>query len=606
MNPAQTFVQRADFFAFSENECFQSAASSLQTDHMDLNPEKRIAGVLAPIFALRGAHDLGIGDTEALKELIDWSAGFGIKLVQLLPINETGPDNSPYNAISSVALDPATLAVTPETVRDLTPEDYAEVVAGYDLAALREGAVNYVQVKTLKQQLLEKAFNRFATHILAKARSRSKPFHLFCIRQAAWLDGYSLFRALVERHGHVKWDNWPEEHRSAAAARQWLETAPYKTRVEFERRMKFFSYVQWLAFAQWKAVRDYADARGVALMGDVPFGVSYFSADVFGTPGLFDLEWSGGAPPEKMFKSDPFTEKWGQNWGIPLYNWTAMKADNFAWWRQRVSSVREVFHLFRIDHVLGCYRIYAFPWRPEHNAEFLPLDAAQAAELTGGRLPRFQPNDDLTPENAAANCAHGEDFLRVLIAEAGAFCLVGEDLGMVPDYVRPSLTKLDIAGFKIPQWETTVKDGDTLMPGENYPRLSVATYATHDHAPLKTHWNELLAAVNAPDWETRQHAWHEMQKLAAFAKMGPMYSPPAYTDAIREALLGALFSSNAWLAIVMITDFLASEQRFNVPGAIADSNWSARLEESIAEWADDGWIYERMESVRAMIAASGR
>jgi len=605
MDGSAGFVQLAAFLGkLLKIHHFQTARGSLQEARMDLTPEKRIAGVLAPIFAIRGTQDLGIGDTAALKELVDWSAQFGIKLVQLLPVNETGPDNSPYNAISSVALDPATLAISPRTVRDLSQEDYEEVLGSMDLETLRAGSVKYPQVKALKQQLLEKAFTRFATHILAKARSRSKPFHTFCTRHKAWLDDYSLFRALVELHGHVQWDQWPEEHRTIAAARLWLEAAPYKTRVDMERRMKFFAYVQWIAFDQWKAVREYANKRGVALMGDVPFGVSYYSADVYGKPENFDLTWSGGAPPEKVFKSDPFTEKWGQNWGIPLYNWVAMKADNFAWWRQRVRSVREFFNLFRIDHVLGCYRIYAFPWRPEHNLEFLPLDGIQAAEKTGGRLPKFQPNDDLTPENAEINQINGEALLKVLIEEAGTFRLVGEDLGMVPDYVRPSLAKLEIAGFKIPQWEAE-KDG-TLIPGHEYPALSVATYATHDHPPLLTHWNQLLDAMKQPDWAARQAAWDEMKKLAGFAGLPPFYSPPAYTDAIREGLLKGLFETPSWLAIVMITDFLASEQRFNVPGAIADSNWSARLEETVAELSEDPWVYERMEKMREIIAASGR
>ncbi|MGC3991122.1 MAG: 4-alpha-glucanotransferase [Chthoniobacteraceae bacterium] len=144
------------------------------------------------------------------------------------------------------------------------------------------------------------------------------------------------------------------------------------------------------------------------------------------------------------------------------------------------------------------------------------------------------------------------------------------------------------------------------MPAREYPALSVATYATHDHAPLLTHWNQLLAAMNQPDWSARQAAWDEMKKLAGFAGLPPFYSPPAYTDAIREGLLKGLFETPSWLAIVMITDFLASEQRFNVPGAIADSNWSARLEETVAELNEDPWVYEHMEKMRAIIAASGR
>src|SRR5947199_5697208 len=118
-------------------------------------------------------------------------------------------------------------------------------------------------------------------------------------------------------------------------------------------------------------MKSYAEAHGVALMGDIPFGVSYYSADVFARPDEFMLEWSGGAPPEPYFKDDAFTQKWGQNWGIPLYRWDQMRADNFAWWRQRVRGLRHLFHVFRIDHVLGFYRIHSFPWRPEENIRFL-------------------------------------------------------------------------------------------------------------------------------------------------------------------------------------------------------------------------------------------
>src|SRR5246500_2306015 len=129
---------------------------------MNLSPEKKIAGVLAPLFALRGENDLGIGDVGALRELIDWVAGIGFKLVQLLPINETGSDNSPYNAISAMAIDPATLHLKPNCPQDLTPQGFDASLSGVDLSNLRLGRVNYRQVKELKLRLLEKAFAHFS------------------------------------------------------------------------------------------------------------------------------------------------------------------------------------------------------------------------------------------------------------------------------------------------------------------------------------------------------------------------------------------------------------------------------------------------------------
>ncbi len=140
-----------------------------------------------------------------------------------------------------------------------------------------------------------------------------------------------------------------------------------------------------------------------------------------------------------------------------------MRANNFQWWRERVRGTRRIFHLFRIDHVQGFYRVYAFPWRPERNKEFLPLDQHQMLERTGGRAPHFVPRDDDTPEHREANKREGEEYLRVIMDEAGAARVAGEDLGVVPDYVRPSLQSLGIAGFKIPQWE--MRDG-MIIPGE--------------------------------------------------------------------------------------------------------------------------------------------
>src|SRR2546429_681992 len=129
---------------------------------MNLSPEKKIAGVLVPVFALRAEHDLGVGDIGALREFIDWAAEIGFKLVQLLPINEIGTDNSPYNAISAMAIEPTTLHLAPNSPQDLTREDFDAVVADVDLARLRRGGVKYRQIKKLKRRLLEKAFANFS------------------------------------------------------------------------------------------------------------------------------------------------------------------------------------------------------------------------------------------------------------------------------------------------------------------------------------------------------------------------------------------------------------------------------------------------------------
>ena len=277
-----------------------------------------------------------------------------------------------------------------------------------------------------------------------------------------------------------------------------------------------------------------------------------------------------------------------------------MRANNFQWWRERVRATRRIFHLFRIDHVQGFYRVYAFPWRPEKNKEFLPLDQHQMLERTGCQAPHFVPRDDNTPENREANKREGEEYLRVIMDEAGAARVAGEDLGVVPDYVRPSLQSLGIAGFKIPQWET--RDG-MIIPGEMYERGSVATYATHDHEPIRTLWEE---ALELPGSETGQQARATLEKIALFAGLNSKIDQLDYENDFYPAVMGALFSCNSWIAVVMITDLLARKYRFNVPGTKANLNWTRRIQRSIAKLRSSRKERNRMQLIRELLDKTKR
>jgi 4-alpha-glucanotransferase len=565
---------------------------------MNLSPEKKIAGLLVPLFALRGENDLGIGDTAALREFIDWIADIGFKLVQLLPINETGADNSPYNAVSAIAIEPTTLHLTPNSPQDLTREDFDAALCDIDLPNLRRGAVKYRHVKDLKRRLLERAFAHFCAYAGKEWQSE---FRAFCEKESSWLRDYAFFRVLMEQNnGSAAWDRWQSQHQTIERARNWLHDLPQDEQAALTRREELFCYVQWLAHQQWRAVKSYAEERGVALMGDIPFGVSYYSADVFARPDEFVLDWFGGAPPEPYFMEDAFTQKWGQNWGIPLYRWDAMRANNFQWWRERVRAVRRVFHFVRIDHVQGFYRIYAFPWRPRSNKEFLPLNQHQMLERTGGRAPHFVPRDDDTPENREANKREGEEYLRVVVEEAGDARVVGEDLGVVPDYVRPNLRSLGIAGFKIPQWEA---HNGMIIPGERYERLSVATYATHDHEPLRALWEEALENQASAE---REQARATLEKIAQFAGVNSKPDGLDFEKDFCPAIMEALFRSNSWIAIVMITDLLARTYRFNVPGTKANLNWTRRMQRSVAQLRSSAKEQRRMRLIRELLEKTGR
>jgi len=563
---------------------------------VNLSPENKIAGILTPLFALRSEKGLGIGDVATLREFIVWARETGFGVVQLLPINEAGRDNSPYNAISAMAIEPMTLHLAPGSPAELMHETFESVTANENLTTLRRGPVKYERVRRLKRELLEHAFKNFQLNATA---DRQTAFEQFCERESSWLKPYSFFRVLMELNSESEtWDEWKREHRDPQAARSWLAEQSTEMRARFSAREKFFSYVQWIADEQWRELRKFAEEHGVALMGDVPFGISYYSADVFIERNIFHLDWSGGAPPEPYFKDDQFTIKWGQNWGIPVYNWPAMRAQDFAWWRQRVRGVRRIFHIFRIDHVLGFYRIYAFPWRPKRNAEFLPLTHAQMLEKTAGRSPHFAPRDDETAENCEANRREGEEYLRMVLAESGATRVVGEDLGTVPRYVRPSLQSLGIAGFKIPQWEFW--DGQ-MTPGNEFERLSVTTYATHDHKPIRELWHEMFDEESP----TREQAREDLLKIAQFAGIA-LQEGLEYERDVYPAIMSALFNSNSWIAIVMITDLLARKDRFNVPGTAATTNWTRRLPKTISQMRESRSVRRRMRLIRELLEKSGR
>jgi 4-alpha-glucanotransferase len=570
---------------------------------MTLSPTQSLAGILEPVFAIRTEEDLGIGDTEGVRQMIDWCARHRLNILQTLPINEISDDNSPYNALSSLAIEPATIAISPSTVPDLSAGAFAELAPPKLLAELREGPVNYLKVKALKRKLLETAFEGFYQQHFSLETERTRQFRSFLTENEDWLSDYALFRVLIEEYGGLAaWDRWAPEHRLPGSARAWLLSLPEKRRDELKRRQLFFMYVQWLAFGQWQALKAYGTAKKVNLMGDIPFGVGRYSADVWANRAIFDLDWSGGAPPEKVFKVDPFTEKWGQNWGIPNYRWDELRRRNFDWWRTRVGNIQKVFHLYRIDHVLGFFRIYSFPWTPERNPEFLPLTEAQAAAKTGGRLPGFKQFPDDTPEHKAANQAQGEEILHVVLEGSGETTVVAEDLGVVPVYVPPTLQKLSIPGFRIPMFFRE-RDGRYSDP-KKYPRLSLAQPTTHDHPPLAAAWAECWRDINAgKDVETNRR---ELCHVMEFAGLKGGEPPDEFSDELHEGFTRAVLQSSSWLAVFQITDVFGMTARFNTPGSVAPTNWTYRLPHTVRELDEDPVLLQQTEMFSRLAQESGR
>ncbi|SPE54191.1 4-alpha-glucanotransferase [Verrucomicrobia bacterium] len=570
---------------------------------MKLSPTQSLAGVLEPVFAIRTEEDLGIGDTQGVRQMIDWCHRHRLNILQTLPINEISDDNSPYNALSSLAIDPLTIDLSPARLPDLSKEKFTKLATQKLLSELRPGAVKYPAVKALKRKLLEAAFSHFLETQFNRETQRALEFRGFLLENADWLSDYALFRVLMEENGDTPaWERWLPEHREPRTARTWLVSLPERRRNDLMRRQLFFMYVQWLAFSQWQALKAYGTAQHVYLMGDIPFGVGRYSADVWANRAIFDLAWSGGAPPEKVFKVDEFTEKWGQNWGIPNYRWDELKRRDFDWWRTRVGNIQKVFHFYRIDHVLGFFRIYSFPWMPERNAEFLHLTWDQAAAKNGGRTPGFRLLPDDTAEHKASNQAQGEEILRVLLEASGDTTIVAEDLGVVPDYVPPTLQKLGIPGFRIP---TLFRDYDgSYSDPKKYPRLSLAQPATHDHPPLAAAWAECWQNIDAG--KNVEGNRRELRLMMDFAGLNGVEPPREFTEQIHGAFSRAVLFSRSWLAVFQITDIFAITPRFNTPGSVSPTNWTYRLAQTVAELDEEALLLSRTERFARLARESGR
>ncbi len=564
---------------------------------------------MIPAFSPRREGDLGIGDTLALREWIDWAAERQVGFIQLLPINENGTEESPYSGISSAALDPIYLACDVGEIPGLRSVDIAKA-RDQLMSAQTSSLVNYPAVRAVKRNLLELAWAKFEN----APQSMIEEFAHFRQTEEEWLGDYGLFRFLMEFHGEkLTWDQWPASCQTPVSAREFVAGLRQKDAEQVDYRIGYFAFVQWLCFRQWLALRAHADARGVKLMGDVPIGISWHSSDVFFAREEFRLGWCGGSPPEGMGQDDPFFQQWGQNWGIPLYRWDHMQSNGFTWWQKRIKRLTRIFQIYRLDHILGFYRIYAFPWRPERNHEFIGLSREQAASINNGLLPDWSLRPDDTVENKAANRDDGDIRLRAILSASDGAEVIAEDLGWVPDYVRPHLLDLGITGFRIPHWDCNENGHPT--PGNAFPENSFATYSTHDHDPVNGIWNGCLRVIQQHQENPNEHtAWavgganNTLRILSEFAGIPiPHQAPwPPFTEGVRLRLIKALFASNSRYACLMITELFGLNDRINHPGTSGGQNWRFRLPWTLTEICGDPTLEANCRKLATIISITRR
>jgi 4-alpha-glucanotransferase len=563
-----------------------------------VDPNSRLAALLVPVFAMRRHGDHGIGDTAAMKEAITFCAAHQFAVLQILPIHETVGDHSPYNPISSRALSPALLTLSEEAVPGLTAAILAEKAPESWLSQLRAGTVKHGAVLALKLECLFAAWQFFFRE--GEAHALWPEFVAFEEQNASWLPAHTLFRVLIEEnHGNTHWHDWRPEHWTPVTAETWV--AAHSERDRLEDRRRGFAFIQWVAWRQWSEVKAFADQHGVKLLGEMSFGVSKSSSDVWANPDLFDVNWSMGTRPVVYFDTNKDSERLGQNWGLPPYRWENHRSRGFVWLRGRIESERQFFHLCRLDHLRGYFRAYMFPWPGgAKHSEFAKLTDAEILEQTGGLSPRFLPGPDEEPTTAAMNDLQGREIISVMQEAAGDMGLYAEIMGAMPDYMRKAIDDLGVANLTFPLLERN--EERVLLSVDSYRPLSLVSYANHDHAPLAAQYSRLvkMSADNAGSAEAKDLA--ELLKFAGWQGDAPV----ELSAELLADLQRSLFATPCVLAGLMSSDLLGIPQRFNLPGTFGSDTWNERLEHSWAEYEVHTVYGPRIKKAEDLIVESGR
>ncbi len=357
---------------------YHAAAGCLLHDGFARLPHDtwRGAGVAIPVFSLRSEQSWGVGEFADLPKLADWAQSVGLKLLQLLPVNDTSAtgtksDSYPYAAISAFALHPMYLHLP-----SVAGKKHAALLKPFAKEAKKLNslpAVDYEAVMQLKWTAIKTLFEAQKTQFLD-----DKAFKAYFQTQAHWLKPYAAFCCLRDQFGTTDFNQWPEYQAYQADQIEQLSAPGSK----YFDGVALHYFVQWQLHLQLCQAVEHAHAKGLALKGDIPIGIYRYSCDAWTAPERYFMDQQAGAPP------DDFAEK-GQNWGFPTYNWAQMKADDFAWWRSRFQQMSLYFDAFRIDHILGFFRIWSIPAQAVEGilGHFVPAIPVSEQELRQAGIP---------------------------------------------------------------------------------------------------------------------------------------------------------------------------------------------------------------------------
>ena len=565
------------------------------------------AGVAVPVFSLNSKENFGIGEFLDLKKLADWCSKVGLKMIQILPINDTRTDDSwdnsyPYKAISTKALHPIYLNLEKMgTLKNINDIEYfnqqKEILKAKDF-------VDYPEVMKVKDEYFKKIFTQTWDEV-----KEQEDYKIFFNENKEWLVPYASFCS----------------QRDYKSTRLQVESQSRRVAESQSLMSGFYYFLQYHLDKQLREAVDYLHEKGVALKGDIPIGIGRDSVEAWTNPELFNLDSQAGAPP------DAFATE-GQNWGFPTYNWEAMAKDNYKWWRERLTQMSRYFDAYRIDHILGFFRIWEIPIEYSqgtmgHFSPALPLELgirnvelgidetkfsdSQILRFSDSQINalflrdkndsnKFHPRINLHLTQAyneledyqkdAINKIYDDFFyhrneelwkaeaLKKLpkIIEASDMLVCGEDLGMVPACVPEVMQQLNILSLEVQRMPK--KYGETFVNPKENPYLSVDTTSTHDTSTIRGWWEE--------NGELTNRFYREM--------LGHHEGAPYFAEpwVCKEIIKQHLDSSSIWV-IIPIQDYIAMDGEYR---------WDETQREQINIPANPHhhWCYKMYQSLESL------
>ncbi len=487
----------------------------------------RTCGILLPVFSLPSKHGIGAFSEEAY-DFVDFLQEAGQSYWQILPLGPTSFGDSPYQSFSTYAGNPYFIDLDTLAKEGLLrPEE----IAAKDPKGSKD-QINYEGLYHARKELLHLAYQRSLQSTLPGAAKQRRQLQQFCKEQAFWLEDYALFMAIKEHFSGASWDVWDEDIRLRK------EGALRRYRRLCREEIRYQKFVQYHFFQQWNTLKQYANAKGIRIIGDLPIYVAYDSADTWSQPDLFQLEWSGqpdavaGCPPDAYAKT-------GQLWGNPLYRWNYHKQTEFSWWISRLRFSLQLYDVVRIDHFRGFEAYYSIPFQ-DPTAEFGHWEKGPGYALFAAAQKALPALSD------------------------GTLRLIAEDLGFLTPGVHRLLKRCGFPGMKVLQFAFDAS-GESDYLSYHYDRNCIVYTGTHDNMTSL----EYLTSLSPKD------------RRFLYDYLGIPRKTKAQDITNVDMLVKEALRSVADTAIIPMQDYLhlGKEARINTPSTLGN-NWKWRMKKT--------------------------